>query len=376
VGKELILEAALEAGGWSLLVPVAAVVGFAALVAAAVLVGLRPFFGRTVQPDTEVHEAPWDLWLGPAMLAVVGLVLGLGTDAVQPFFGAAAAGIAGPEAAAPDLLAWPHASMAFVLSIVSLGGGVGIFLIRRHLRALAQRVPLARFGPGRAYDASLRVLDWVADRQTRLFQHGKLRIYVLVTVAMMAALVGAVLLLRVDPWPFAPVDELRFHEGVAVLLLLAGTAVTVVTRQALTAIIALGVVGFGESLVYAFFSAPDLAVAQLVIQILTLVVFALIFARFHVEITEQIWSRSGALVGVVGGAVVGWVSLLMLSMPNYRGLAEEFAVRAPTEAYGRNIVNVILVDFRALDTLGEIAVLAMAGLGVILLLRGRRGLVP
>jgi multicomponent Na+:H+ antiporter subunit A len=376
VGKELILEAALEAGGWAAWVPVAAVVGFGALVGAAVLTGLRPFLGRQILPSADVHEAPWDLWLGPAVLALVGLGLGLASDWLPPFFGAAAANVAGPAARAPTLEAWPHASLAFAVSVVSLGGGIGLYFVRRPLRAFATKLAPGRFGPGRAYDLGLQLLNWTAERQTRLFQHGRLRIYVLITLGVFAGLAGSVLLLRVGSQPLLVMDELQAHEVVPLILLLVGSAITMVTRQAITAIVALGIVGIGESLIYAFFSAPDLAVAQLVIQILTLVVFAFIFARFHVEITERSWSRSGSVMAVVAGVVFGWATLLMLSLPNYRGLAEELAARAPAEAYGRNVVNVILVDFRSLDTLGEVVVLAMAGLGVILLLRGRRGLVP
>jgi multicomponent Na+:H+ antiporter subunit A len=376
VGKELIVEAALTFGWWGVAVPVAVAVGFAALVAAAVLAGLKPFWGRAGEPvQKTVHEAPWDLWAGPAVLALLGLGLGLGTGLLTAFFGQAAAVIAGPDALQPPLLAWPHASMAFAVSTASALAGVGLFFVRRPLRAVGKVLALHRVGPTRLYALSIRALDWVAARQTYLFQHGKLRIYVLVTVVTFTGLVGAVLFGVAEHMPRPAMDDLRFHDVVALLCLLAGALVTVVTRSALTAIIALGVAGIGESLVYAFFSAPDLAIAQLVIQILTLVVFALIFARFHVHITEKTWIRSGAVVALGAGGVFGWLAVWVLGMPHYRGLAEGLAARSVPEAHGRNIVNVILVDFRALDTLGEVAVLAMAGLGVLILMRGRNGAV-
>jgi multicomponent Na+:H+ antiporter subunit A len=163
---------------------------------------------------------------------------------------------------------------------------------------------------------------------------------------------------------------MRIHEVGVVILLLASALVAVRSRNRMSAIVALGVVGLGVTLVFALFSAPDLAMTQIMVETLMVLLFVLVF--YHLPQFARLSSRyeriRDLVVSVAFGALMTLFVLAASSNDMDLPLAEYFAAHSYTEGYGRNVVNVILVDFRALDTLGEITVLVAAGIGVVAML--------
>ena len=145
----------------------------------------------------------------------------------------------------------------------------------------------------------------------------------------------------------------------------------VTTRSRFTAILALGIVGYGIALLFALFGAPDLAMTQFAVETLTLLVFVLVVHRL--PSFSDYSSRKGrvrdALLASAGGVMMAAIVLLAASVQMDGSVTDFFAAASLAEANGRNVVNVILVDFRALDTLGEITVIGIAALGVFALLR-------
>src|SRR5690606_26973489 len=154
------------------------------MVAVALIVGFRPFHGSPLAPQRSMHEPPLALWLGPAVLAIAGVVAGLFPWVVdRPLIGAAVSAISG-EWAAVELKLWHGLNPGFWLSAFTGAAGVGLYLARHQLRRLAARLgPLARFGPESGYRLGLRGLLAVAAGQTRLLQHGYLRGYVVTLLA-------------------------------------------------------------------------------------------------------------------------------------------------------------------------------------------------
>jgi multicomponent Na+:H+ antiporter subunit A len=155
------------------------------------------------------------------------------------------------------------------------------------------------------------------------------------------------------------------------LLILAGAIATARARYRLTAVAALGVTGLGMALTFVIFGAPDLAITQVMVETLTVILFVLVFYHLPPFVPR---STSGQrfrdlAVSIAVGLVMALVVLATASIHLEPILADFFSRQSLPAAYGRNIVNVILVDFRALDTLGEITVLAVAGFGVYALLR-------
>ena len=142
----------------------------------------------------------------------------------------------------------------------------------------------------------------------------------------------------------------------------------------MTAVAALGVVGIGVALVFIIFGAPDVAITQLLVEVLQVVLVAVAMLKLPNLNPEYIRTIRGwdLALAVTLGVMTTVVLLAVMAVPLDLRLTEFFEVTSVPEAFGRNIVNVILVDFRALDTFGEIAVIAVAGLGAYALLRGTR----
>lgn len=373
VAKELSYESTLHAPAaeW---VTAAAVAANILLVAVAGLVGLRPFLGTTAATLRSAHEAPPSLLLGPLALAGLSVAFGLwpGSGAEQ-LVSAASASVLGPPASV-HLALWHGLTPALGLSAVTLAGGVGAYAGRGLLLRTASRWEgAARWGPTGWYELALKGLNGLAVGLTGMLQSGYLRYYLMITVAATAGLTGYALLGRRAPAVAANWTDLRFHEaGLAVLILLA-TLAAVLLKSRLAAIAALGVVGYGVALVFILFGAPDLAMTQFLVETLTVILFVLVF--YHLPEPRTVsdgaarW-RDAALAASAGAIMT---ALVLVGTPeNYPSISAYFVENSVPRGHGRNVVDVVLVDFRGLDTLGEITVLAVAAVGVHALLKLRR----
>jgi multicomponent Na+:H+ antiporter subunit A len=222
----------------------------------------------------------------------------------------------------------------------------------------------------------------VARVQTLVLQSGYLRYYLLTILLATAGLVGFTLV----GWggglaPLLPVLqavtalEVRFYElGLAGLILLAAVAVTL-ARSSLAAVAALGVAGYSVALLFLLFGTPDLAMTQILVESLTVILFVLAFYHLpdFARLSPPPARLRDALVALASGALVTVLVLLAIGIQWSPSIAGYFVEAALPLGHGRNIVNVILVDFRALDTLGEITVLGVAAVGVYALLKLPRG---
>lgn len=373
IAKELFYEATLHGplAAWLSAVALGANV---LVVAAAGLAGVRPFLGKFLPTPREAHEAPPGMLLGPLVLAALTIAFGLWPAVgAEPLVSAASASVLG-QPISVHLALWHGLTPALALSAVTLVGGICAYAARgRLLKVASQWKRLASWGPAGWYEAGLIGMNWLALGQTRLLQTGYLRYYLMITVATMAGLTGYAIIGR-DPVPMAfNWSDLRFYEaGLATLILLAVLA-AVLMEARLAAIASLGVVGYGVSLLYVLFGAPDLAMTQFLVETLTVILFVLVF--YHLP-PSRIVSGSAArcrdaILATVAGTVM--TGLVLVGTPQiYLPISRYFEENSVTHGHGRNVVNVIIVDFRGLDTLGEITVLAMAAIGVYALLRLRK----
>lgn len=167
--------------------------------------------------------------------------------------------------------------------------------------------------------------------------------------------------------------DFSFYEAALAMLILLAAFMATQARSRLAAIAALGVVGFSVALVFVLFSAPDLAMTQFSIETLTVIVFVL--ALYHLPRFGNLssaWTRArDASVALTAGALITLMALTATGVQLHPKISTYFTENSVSLAHGHNIVNVILVDFRGLDTLGEITVLAIAAVGVYGLLKLR-----
>ena len=375
VGKELMLEAVLGRPGPGWVLVGMAVLAAMLVVAVAGIVVLKPFFGALKPTPRTPHEAPPSMLLGPAVLAMLGLGFGLlPWLAGQGLLAAAASAVYGHPVTL-SLSLWHGINLPLVLSAISLIVGIGLYRSWPRLRAWFNGpVALDQYGPEAMYYRFTGALSDFAAWQTRVLQNGYMRNYLLTILTTTVVLVGYTLFSRLGlDWLPDQTLDVRFYELVIAGGIIVAAVGATVMRSKLAAVAAMGVVGFGVALVYVLFSAPDLGITQVLVE--TLTVILLVLALFKLPNFSRLSSRMARFrdvtVGVAFGGLMAALIFSTLGVQFEPSISAWFLESAYTEAQGRNVVNVILVDFRALDTLGEIYVLALAAIGVYAMMKFR-----
>jgi multicomponent Na+:H+ antiporter subunit A len=306
-----------------------------------------------------------------AVLATITVVLGVFPTAVNSVAGVAAEAL--DVDATADLALWHGLTLALVLSIVALTAGAVLFVLRDRVGKV-QHALRPRWSGDDAYQATVRALTTTAGRVTRVAQPGSLPLYVGVVLLTAAAVPGIALIAR-GSWPGWPEwMSTAGHLPIAGLITGGAIAATIAHRRFTSALL-LGSVGYGMSLLFVISGAPDLALTQFAIETLTVVLFLLVL-RFLPDEFERAPLRIGHVFRLVVSASVGVfvfaITVIASAARTAPPVSREMTERALADAGGRNVVNVILVDFRGLDTLGEITVLAVSAIGAVAL--GRAGL--
>jgi multicomponent Na+:H+ antiporter subunit A len=352
-------------GIWSGLLVALAVGTSMCLGAAGFIAGIAPFRGRSV-PTSASHDAPASLWLGPLILGAIGVVLGVLPALAAGPVSLAARSMTGTVSTVTFAL-WHGFNTTLVLSLSTLAGSVGLFAWRTRLWRL--RWPRA-LDAERLYSSTVAALEALGRRVAPALQSASLRSYVLTVVATAIALVT--LALAADgalpsPRRWTPV---AIHEGLLVGLIAAGAVTAAVARSQMAAVLSLGTVGYGVAVLYALLGAPDLAMTQFAVETLTVVIFVLAFyqLRGFGDLSSRLTKTRDAIVAAAAGTLVTTLVLFVGASGTTSRLADYFADAAPRLGHGLNVVNVILVDFRGFDTLGEITVLVTVAIGVRALL--------
>ncbi|HVH13984.1 MAG TPA: hydrogen gas-evolving membrane-bound hydrogenase subunit E, partial [Longimicrobium sp.] len=361
--------AAVAAPGAAALPPVlllaGAVAASAMLGAAGLRAGASPFLGSAPHPP-DTHEASTALWLAPLVLAGLGLVVGIGPGLADVPLTLAAASVTG-EGMPVHLALWHGVTPALLLSALTLALTLGLYRFRA---AVQHGVRPRSLRTERLYTATLAGLDALSRRVGPALQDGSLPSYVRVIMATAVVLLLAAYA-RSGPLPHLGWHtSARPHEVGLALLIMLGAVSAARARSAMAAVLSLGTVGYGMALLYVLYGAPDLAATQFAVETLTVVLFVFVFYRlrgFGNVSTRAARLRDAAGAGVAGASIALLV-LVTASEGITSRLADWFVSEAPAQAHGRNVVNVILVDFRALDTMGEITVLVTVAIGVRALL--------
>jgi multicomponent Na+:H+ antiporter subunit A len=372
VAKEQLYDAvslAIFPGSWAVWLTGAAVAASMCLGAAGLSAGIGPFRGGSM-PTPAPHDAPAPMWLGPAALGAVSLTLGVFPGLLSTPVALAASAAAGVPVDV-TLALWHGFSVTLALSGVTVAGSVLLFLIRDRLWLLTWPAALRT---EHLYTLTLGALDGVSRRVAPLLQSASLRSYVLIVAVTAVGLVTSALAMDRALPALRRSTPVPFHEGVLAALIVAGALSAAFARARMTAVLSVGVVGYGVAVMYALLGAPDLAMTQFAVETLTVVLFVLVFSRLRGfrDLSSAGVRIRDALVAIAVGALVTTLVLFIGASGTTSRLSDFFVDAAPRLAHGFNVVNVILVDFRGFDTLGEITVLVSVAIGVrALLLIGR-----
>ncbi|MBG9757439.1 cation:proton antiporter [Lysinibacillus sphaericus] len=326
------------------------------------------------------HEAPIGMLVSPMLLA--GLVVLIffipnfigdtfvkpAVLAIQPFLYEV------PQDIDIHVSAWHEINPELLMTIGIIIIGVLLFVSLPKWQGMYQRFPKA-FTLNNAYDKIMQGLDVGLNRLSRLYMTGSMRHYLLYMFSGIAIIViGSLFVKNAFSFSFQETAPIRPYEIILVVVLLIGTAITILAKSRLTAIIGLGSVGYTVALFFVIFNAPDLALTQLVIETISVALFLMAF--YHLPKLGKREERmrfqlNRAVVSITIGAMVTLVALSAHSQKLIPSISKYYEETVYSLAGGGNIVNVILVDYRGFDTLFEITVLGIAGMAILAMIKLR-----
>lgn len=373
LGKEYVYKTGTYLDEWSWIVLTVAMATNIMMMALAFKVGLHPFWGkRTAKALPKIpHEAPWSMLVGPVVLALLGVLLGLfpGTLAT-PLIAPAVSAIAGYSMAI-NLSLWHGLNVPLLLSVLTLVGGYTLYALRRKLWKRVGDMAELRYTFDSLYGKIFNSFIAIAGWQTRVLQSGYLRRYLLIILSSTAFLLASQLFMFGGMPTELGLGSAGILDWTIAALILTCLLVIVRTHSRMVAIIVMGVVGFGVALVFILYGAPDLAITQILVETLTVVLF--MFVIYRLPAFRELSKKRTKFFDACFSLGVGFVITLLVLQAQYIDLAPSIAGQYGEWSYalakGKNVVNVILVDFRALDTLGEITVLVIAAIGIFVLIR-------
>ena len=373
VGKDLIYESTLGSEVGATLVTAVTVCTNILLLYASILVGIKPFAGALPDAYKGVHLPDWRMWVPPLILGITGFVLGVFPMLVEGMLVKPALLSMDPTAPEFHLKLWHGFNLVLGLSTVTVVSGFLLFaFFKPSMRHDAVLAKLYKTSPKTVAIYFSRKFRDFATLWTRLLQNGYLRIYVLVIISFLATLLAYKSFTQVKFYvDLSQVSPLTSAEMVVMFILIAAVIYIVYTPSRLAAVAAMGVVGYCICLIFVLYSAPDLAMTQFAIDTLTVILFVLVLYRLPKYITYSNWLiriRDG-LISLFFGTLITILGLEVLNEPTSKETTNFFADNSYTLAKGKNVVNVILVDYRGIDTMVEITVLTIAALGVFALLK-------
>jgi len=380
LSKEMFFAEALEIGGHGTM---RTIVSIAALLAGifGIAYSLRfvhdTFFGKGPRAlDVVPHEPPRWMRIPVGVLAILCVVVGVVPAlTIGPLLHTMVRGTLGDAAPEFSLSVWHGINLPLLMSVASVLLGVALYFGLRRL--LDFHAVVTRSIGRNVFHLNVEALFALARRFTARVANGSLQrsLFLMIAVALLLAgtpMLGGTFELLATLGRPQPLPVLGW---VLWAVLVAATIGTVVVHgKRLTALIVIGAVGLAVSLIFVHLSAPDLALTQLLVEMVTiaLMMMALNYLPKQSKVSRRPLrkARDIAIAGVAGGGLAILAYAMMMSPADT--ISSELLVRSLPEAYGRNVVNVILVDFRGFDTFGEIAVFGIAALVVHALLRWAR----
>ncbi len=383
LSKEMFFTEAVNgtSGLWHLVLPVAVTLGGIFSVAYSLRLVHDTFFNGPLGdvPNKHPHEPPLGMKLPSILLVVICLVVGLLPAAtLGPLVHVAATAMAGKPLPDYHLSLWHGFNLPLLMSAIALVAGVGLYALLGRARRLHRTESEAWFGlaTGRQiFDGLVNGLFGLSGRITQRLENGSLQRYVACFVVAAVVLGAAPLVgsgIGTGDKALLPATPL----AMVVWVLLAATCLAVALTHHLRfqAVVLVGAIGLIVSLTFVSLSAPDLALTQLSVEVVSAVLLLMGLALLPPHSPRESSAARRTLHGAVAitaGVAVAAVAWLLLTR-SHDSISWYFLEQSVPKGGGTNVVNVILVDFRGYDTFGEITVLGIAAIGVLALMDGLR----
>ena len=329
-------------------------------------------------PHYPPHEPPRYMKVPVEILVFLCLLVGIvPAYTVAPLLAVAATATLGGELPSYSLAIWHGLNLPLLMSFIALFGGVLIYVLRQSLFRWYAGLP--GVDAKLIFERGIVLLLNLCSAVTRWLENASLQRYLALLLA--AALLVVTQGLSSLPQIRGPL-ELGAMDGITALglgiMALAALVTVIFHRQRLVSLLMLSVVGLMVALAFARFSAPDLALTQLSVEVVTIILLmlALFFLPAHTRVeSSSLRALRDFSLAVGSGLMVAILAFAVLTRP-YDSISGFFLENSKPGGGGTNVVNVILVDFRGFDTLGEIVVLAIAAVGILALLDGLRLIQP
>jgi multicomponent Na+:H+ antiporter subunit A len=366
---------------WGILFPVLAWVASVFTFIYSMVLVFKTFTGK-FQPEKlekKPHEAPIGMLISPIILASLVIIIGFFPNIISnTLISPAQAAIMPPaEGYVYDthIYFWHGFTPELFMTLGVITLGILLFATLPKWRSVYDLFP-EKLALNRFYDGMLEVSQRASMNFTRVYMNGSIRNYLLYIFTFFILILGIALIVN-DAFAFdtSNLSTIHFFEVLLALVIAVGSITILFAKSRLTSIILLGAVGYTVALFFVIFRAPDLALTQLVIETISVSLFLLCFYHLPKKRNEERMSfkMTNAVISVGVGAVVTLIALSAHSNKLFDSISQYYIENTYEKAAGKNMVNVILVDFRGFDTMFEIAVLAIAALGIFSMIKLRLG---
>ncbi|AXI00322.1 Na+/H+ antiporter subunit A [Sporosarcina sp. PTS2304] len=390
LSKELFFEAMLSLRSanfftldtLTLLFPIVAWIGSIFTFIYCMVIVFQSFLGSVPAPfpgQRPAHEAPIQMLIAPIVLGSLVLMIFffpnvLGTYLLGPAMIAVYPHLVGMENLVPEIHAWHGWNTPIFMTLGVVIAGILLYRFLRYWKGV-YRLGILQWTLDRFYNASLSWVERIATVITKTYMTGSVRDYVAYIMLFFIAFIGIALVgFQQFIFDFSNDAPVEINESLIIFVMMCSSVAILFAKSRITAIILNGVLGYSIAILFVVFRAPDLALTQIIVETVTTVLFLLCFYYLpewrseHKSISMRV--RNG-IIAVTSGVVVIVVALLVQGHSLYPSISIYYET-ASRLAGGMNVVNTILGDFRAFDTMLEVLVLFIAGLGVFSLVKLRR----
>ncbi|WP_042352175.1 Na+/H+ antiporter subunit A [Bacillus massiliigorillae] len=365
---------------WSMLFPVIAWIASVFTFTYSMIIFFKTFTGK-LQPeklDRKPHEAPIGMLIPPIILALLVITFGLFPNILSDtLIKPAASAILGdvlPADYGVHISFWHGFTPELMMTIGVVLLGIILYKTWPKWKPVYNVFP-EKLSFNSLYDNSLRLMEKGSFRIAKFFMTGFIRNYLVYAFLFFIISLGITLYwkdaLTVSVSNVAPI---RFYEVILAIIIALGAISILFVKSRLTSIIILGSVGYTVSLFFVLFRAPDLALTQLVVETISTALFLLCFYHLPKKFRKEerlTFKLTNFMISLGVGIIVTLIALSAHSTKLKESISKFYIDKTYTEAGGENMVNVILVDYRGLDTMFEITVLGIAALGIYAMIKLR-----
>ncbi|PKR79065.1 Na+/H+ antiporter subunit A [Halalkalibacillus sediminis] len=383
--KEMFFGATLELGGYTgsfvetliIAIPWVAVIGsiFTFVYSMYLFFGtFRGKFDESAVPQ-KPHEAPLMMLLPPAILVLGVIIIGIFPNIFNySLLTHSAAAIYG-ESVSKEIYFWHGFGWPLYMSMIVLGVGTLLFLTKKYWEKIYIVLP-GKLSFNRVYDWMMKRLETSSEKITSFYMTGSLRHYMIMILVSIFAITGYYLWISDGVnFNFNDVAPITATEVIVAVIMAIAAIGTTMAKNRIAAILILGIVGYGLAILFVLYSAPDLALTQLIVETVTVVLFLLCFYHLpNLTKSEDTLTTKGTnlFVALGYGLLMMFIGISAYNTTFNEPISKFFIENTYKLGGGDNAVNVILVDFRGIDTLFEVAVLFSAALAIYAMIKLRK----